>query len=108
MKRKTGFSLTKHQTNGAVVKAFRQELQRIYIEISHAYGSSSKMSRLAARAEKALDRFRNEADNRVCAENPKQPNEVVCHCYYGPISDEKPTENAMNVRTDRYIENVNP
>jgi hypothetical protein len=81
---KAGFTLAEHIAFGRRLKGLRnRELIQLCVTVGNAFPKSHRIQTLADRALAAIDRLRCELDNRVCEENPEQPDHVVLRCYYG-------------------------
>ena len=89
---KKHLGLDEHYALGKELFEMRNRLGKLRIEISHSYGTSKRVSGLAAKTQAAVDALRCELDNIVCAEFPHENNLKLISIYYpGQSREELPS-----------------
>jgi len=74
---------------GARAKLARRLMLSVEIDVLNAKGVSAKVKRRVSSATKAIDAFRNLADDHVCGLFPDAPDRDVCSLFYGAdLTDE--------------------
>lgn len=86
-KRKTGFDASQHETAGRVLAGIVDYLSGLFVQISNAYGTSSRVTRRAGtrlrRATAKLHELRSEMENQLYREQPEGGRERT-KVYYPP------------------------
>lgn len=82
MKRCNGLTLERHQALGPELKAVRDQLLTLAVEIGNAYPKQSRQARAAEKAYQALDGLRCAMDDAVCHENQGDTALDLCRIYY--------------------------
>lgn len=83
MAKKPGFTLEQHKKHGSKINDCYACMVSITTELENAYPKTSPVNRLAKKALKAIEDFRNHIDNMVCDENPSTKDTDLTKIYYG-------------------------
>lgn len=86
MARLKGLSLEDHQTLGIKLNEMRNELMRISIQLSTAYGV--KGYNQVDRITKQIDKLRSDMENNLAHEDPTFKG--IVNVYYGNLSGTRP------------------
>jgi hypothetical protein len=81
-KRLKGFDFDKHTALGQELCEMRNRLLSVSIELSNAYGVTSKVSKRADRAYNAVDELRSILDDVVRRDCPGKTTLELNHLYY--------------------------
>jgi hypothetical protein len=77
-----GLTFKEHQRIGRQILKLRQDLKKLTIRITEAYGKTSESSRAAEKLLKDLAALQSELNKRLCEENPTSSNLELLACYY--------------------------
>jgi hypothetical protein len=78
--RRKGFNYDQHLEIGRKLRAVREEMMTIMVEVSNGLGSSKRATVLSRQCLKNLESLRSELDNELCRNFPDREFRGV---YYG-------------------------
>jgi hypothetical protein len=81
-KKPDGLTFKEHQRIGKQILKLRQDLKKLDIKITEAYGKTSESAKLAEKLLKDLANLQIELNKRLCEENPNSSNLELLACYY--------------------------
>ena len=85
MARLTPLTWEEHITLGRELHGILDRMTALHMQVSRAYGVTSKEQNRSAKVVSALNQLRSDLDNRVIAEHPSREDSELTHIYYpGP------------------------